>query len=999
MPTDAYLTAGMTVRARGERFTIVEATSLPASPPAVPLTRLILRSIGAETRGMEIIVLHPIEDVEPDEIPDISLERPGRLARSRLLHDAYKLKFAPPTDLLVSPSRSRIRFEPYQYVPAMRALELPRPRLLLADDVGLGKTIEAGLILKDLAARRRANRILIVAPAGIMTQWQRELQAKFGFRFKVFDSDTIHETRLRIEVGANPWAVESRVIASMDLIKRREGAFRELSSTKWDVIIVDEAHHLSAGRNEEDITDRHRLGRWLSEATDALFLLTATPHDGYDESFASLLGLLEPSLLLPGRTISFARYRQHLVRRLKGHIKNENGSDKFLRRRVEPIAVELNQAEAALHAAVMVKANEMEIFALQTRARPLDAEAIRLVATILRKRAASSLRALGHTLGQRMENLQESVEEIEIQRDHLRALRRGETVSDESLARLERDAHRSYLSVMRRLGTRVRRAEDELSAIQELQRLLNECAGQPESKMVSLFAALREIHTLHPEDKVIIFSEYADTISGIADSLRAAPQYFEQFVVLTGELNTTERERVLAQFATPQKLFLLATDAAGEGLNLQRHCHRIIHFELPWNPNRLEQRNGRIDRYGQSVTPIVSFLYAQNTYEGEVLSRLVDKIERQIQRLGSVGDVLGIIQAQRIEDILSRSPSDVQKAIQDADREIEEEIGRAERSSVRSMLLGDGTVDGDELQRARDAAARGCSEAVDLVDFLSRATLAAGGRCERAQTIRVETPRHWLSHSVQPYYENLLPPTTELQDEEPSENFLDQDHPLVIAAVRWVKGRRFDPTDDHRLAYIITPAIFDPDLVATFIVQLRDGEGFEIERIEAVRVALNREVSTNRNADLQALQVEGNGNLPGATLATIFGPWWQSARESALAEARRRAIEWRHSIIAIRGLSQAQLQEDLRRWDHASKQTILGEYATAQAQLRFFGKAELPPTVKRRLRQHEERVRQRLDYLDRRIRFDEPTVEPLGVLLRLPSSVSQNVIHKEGGRP
>ena len=224
MPSDAYLTTGMTVRARGERFKIVEAVPLPASPPALRLSRLVLRSIEGETRGMEIVVLHPIEAVEPDEIPDITLDRPGRLPRFRLLHDAYKLKLAPPTDLLVSPSRSRILFEPYQYVPAMRTLELPRPRLLLADDVGLGKTIEAGLILLDLAARRRANRILIVVPAGIMNQWQRELQIRFGFRFKVFDSDAIHETRTHTEIGANPWAVESRVIASMDLIKRREGA-------------------------------------------------------------------------------------------------------------------------------------------------------------------------------------------------------------------------------------------------------------------------------------------------------------------------------------------------------------------------------------------------------------------------------------------------------------------------------------------------------------------------------------------------------------------------------------------------------------------------------------------------------------------------------------------------------------------------------------------------------------------------------------------------------
>jgi len=152
----------------------------------------------------------------------------------------------------------------------------------------------------------------------------------------------------------------------MDLIKRREGAFRELSSTKWDVIIVDEAHHLSAGRNEEDITDRHRLGRWLSEATDALFLLTATPHDGYDESFASLLGLLEPSLVLPGRTISLARYRQHLVRRLKAISKMKMAPTSFAASggadcgRTKP-------GRSSLHAAVMAKANEMEIFALQTR--------------------------------------------------------------------------------------------------------------------------------------------------------------------------------------------------------------------------------------------------------------------------------------------------------------------------------------------------------------------------------------------------------------------------------------------------------------------------------------------------------------------------------------------------------------------------------------------------------------------------------------------------------
>src|SRR5208283_1162403 len=314
-----------------------------------PLTRLTLRGLEGELRGTEIVVLHPIDPVEPDVVPELSLTRVGRLARFRLLHDVFRLRLSPPTDTLVGINRSRIRFEAYQYVPAARALNLPRPRLLLADDVGLGKTIEAGLILQDLAARRRASRVLVVSPAGIMDQWQQELRSKFGFRFTVFDSDNLHETRKQLEVGANTWAIEPRVIASMDFIKRREGAFRDLSSTKWDVIIVDEAHHLSAGRSSEDVTDRHRLGRWLAEATDALLLLTATPHDGYDVGFISLLGMLEPSLVSTEREVQISRYVRYLGRRLKRHIRTPDGSPKFLERQVRPCAVQLTPEELRLH--------------------------------------------------------------------------------------------------------------------------------------------------------------------------------------------------------------------------------------------------------------------------------------------------------------------------------------------------------------------------------------------------------------------------------------------------------------------------------------------------------------------------------------------------------------------------------------------------------------------------------------------------------------------------
>lgn len=313
--------AGATVRARGGRFLILSADSI-AQTKGDPVRRLRLRALDEPFRNEEICVLHPIEDVEPDEIPELDLAQPGRLARFQLLMDAVRLSLAPGDDRLVSSTRSRIEFEPYQQVPALRALELPRPRLLIADDVGLGKTIEAGLILRELNARRRAARILVVCPASIIEQWQTELASKFGFQFKIFDGEGVAEARRSLEAGSNPWSAEPRVIASVDFIKRREGAFRELSASRWDVIVIDEAHHLASGGNDDELTDRFRLARWLAaENTGALLLLTATPHDGYDQNFASLLSLLEPSLIIPGRNLKFDHYRRHMVRRLKRHVR------------------------------------------------------------------------------------------------------------------------------------------------------------------------------------------------------------------------------------------------------------------------------------------------------------------------------------------------------------------------------------------------------------------------------------------------------------------------------------------------------------------------------------------------------------------------------------------------------------------------------------------------------------------------------------------------------
>lgn len=984
--------AGATVRARGGRFIILSADSI-AQEKGDPIRRLCLRALDEPFRNEEICVLHPIEDVEPDEIPELDLAHPGRLARFQLLMDSIRLSLAPGDDRLVSSTRSRIEFESYQQVPALRALELPRPRLLIADDVGLGKTIEAGLILRELNARRRAARILIVCPASIIEQWQTELASKFGFQFKIFDSEGVAEARRSLEAGTNPWSAEPRVIASVDFIKRREGAFRELSASRWDVIIIDEAHHLASG-NDDEMTDRFRLARWLAtENTGALLLLTATPHDGYDENFKSLLSLLEPALIIPGRDLKYDQYRRHMVRRLKRHVRLPDGSPKFVEREpVQALPVPLTLAESAVQDAVSREAATLDLLA--EKALRADRESIHLVATILRKRAASSLTALRKTVVQRKDNIGQTIAEVEVRRDHLRAVRRGETISQEAQARLERDLYRSYLSTMQRTGRELRRLKDEVEGLDQLEQLILDCGTAPEAKLTTLEHWLKALHKDHPEKKVIVFSEYADTVESIVAHLETRG-YSGRVVQLTGDTESRkDRTKALLRFANAESRILVATDVAGEGLNLHEHCHHLVHFELPWNPNRMEQRNGRIDRYGQKNAPVIAFLYAKDSYEGEVMKRLVLKIEAQMRRLGSVGDVLGQIQADSIERLLSRPAPDVRRAVADAEAQIESELNRASDTRLREEL-GEGNEDGGELARATAAVLAEQERGVALDVFLKRAVMAAGGSIEtRENALHVVTPAAWRSHEVQERYENLLPPGSfRPGDETTALDILHDEHPLLEAAVRWVRSTRFRKEDDHRLAYVAVPQLAEPDLIATFLVTLQDGTAAQLERFEAVRISSELLASKESAADEAASRATFPGNVAADKLGSLFESWWLDARQLTELEARRRAISWRDELVAQRGMERTLQKPEIDRWDKATRDAILRDHLHAEQQPALFGDGpQLPATIRRRLDEHRKRVDLQRVILDRRVAFEDALVEPLGVLLRVPASLVEGAL-------
>jgi len=305
---------GTEVEARGLHWEIVDVRAMGDQ------TMLRLRGLDSIFTRIEVDLLTPFEEVHPIA-QDFTYTRPTQLANWRTYQQAFLLQqsLGPNAFALMQPGRLRI--EPYQLVPVARALRMTRPRLLLADDVGLGKTAEAGLVITELMARRRATRVLIVTPAGpLLAQWKSEMLDRFGLLFKHVDRFTLDQERRQIELGANPLDFIPLALASMDFLKQEKLMDLLERALPYDIIVVDEAHHYAeSGSTDPDETERsqrRKLGEVLAKRSDSLLLLSATPHDGYERSFASLLELLDPCLVDRRGLLRGQQYREHLVRRL-----------------------------------------------------------------------------------------------------------------------------------------------------------------------------------------------------------------------------------------------------------------------------------------------------------------------------------------------------------------------------------------------------------------------------------------------------------------------------------------------------------------------------------------------------------------------------------------------------------------------------------------------------------------------------------------------------------
>jgi len=581
---------------------------------------------------------------------------------------------------LQSPFRAGISIVDYQLDPVVRALQMPRVNLLIADDVGLGKTIEAGLVAQELILRQRVRSILVVVPSSLQIKWRDEMQEKFGLEFRIVDSDLMRDLRRRRGIHANPWTHFPRLITSIDYLKRDRPMrlFRSClpapGETPWprqfDLMIVDEAHNVapaSGGKYATD-SDRTLAIRTLSPHFEHKLFLTATPHNGYQESFTALLELLDDQRFAVGVPPDEAQRKAVMVHRLKSEIVNADGTKKFPERRIEAIEVPYTDAEREAYAKLV------EYGGLRTKTKKSDNGKIAadFVVTLLKKRMFSSPAAFGRTLEKHRQTLAGVGKETKPRkRPAPGILRRQLNSIDEDYAVDEVYEERTdeviELATEQLDGVSAR----EVKILDDLARWTDESTGRPDSKANTFLEWLEK--TVRPDGKwnderVIIFTEWSATQKWLKGMLAGRGMAADgRLETMYGGMDTDDRERIKAAFQTdPRRAdvrILLATDSASEGIDLQRWCHRVVHYEIPWNPMRLEQRNGRVDRHGQRADEVLIYHFVgkgwqeasaagqeKGSLEGdlEFLSKAAKKVEAIRRDLGKVGPVI----ARQIEEAM-----------------------------------------------------------------------------------------------------------------------------------------------------------------------------------------------------------------------------------------------------------------------------------------------------------------------------------------------------------
>lgn len=662
----------------------------------------------------------------------------------RLVIEANRIKLAHYFDPYLAIHTSLVEPLPHQ-ISAVYGEMIPRQplRFLLADDPGAGKTIMAGLLMKELIARSDLERCLVVAPGSLVEQWQDELGEKFNLEFDILSREMIETSR-----SGNPFNDRDFLIARLDVLARNEELQEKLDrSDEWDLIICDEAHRMSATYTGGEVkyTKRYQAGQRLGQVCRHLLLMSATPHNGKEEDFQLFMALLDGDRF-EGRFRDGVHYAdtEDMMRRLtKEELLKFDGRPLFPERRAYTVKYELSPKEAALYTAVTEyvreEMNRVQRFA-ETDGKKRNNVGFAL--QILQRRLASSPAAIYHSLKRRRERLETELAEARLAAKGKRAsfADPSNLPSEEVLENFEEYGQDEVDELEELIATAATTAETieqlaiEVEALKDLETMaLNVLKSGEDTKWKQLNRILDDDLMIDSEGsrrKLIVFTEPKDTLHYLADKVRSRLGKPDAVEVIHGGVKREERRKVIERFMQDKEmLVLIANDAAGEGVNLQRG-HLMVNYDLPWNPNKIEQRFGRIHRIGQTEVCHLWNLVAADTREGEVYARLLEKLETARAALGGrVYDVLGeLFEGTALKDLLF-------DAIQ---------YGEQEDVKARLFEVIDGAVDQDHLLKLLQRRAL-------TNDAMPEAQVAALRReMERAEAQRLQ-PHHIQSFFVEAF--------------------------------------------------------------------------------------------------------------------------------------------------------------------------------------------------------------------------------------------------------
>ena len=680
----------------------------------------------------------------------------------RLASEAYRIRLAHLFDPYLAVSASQIEALPHQ-ITAVYGEMLPRQplRFLLADDPGAGKTIMAGLLIKELLIRGDLDRCLIVAPGSLVEQWQDELSEKFGLRF-----DALTRDQIEASVTGNPFAECRRLIVRLDMAARSDELKAKLvAAPEWDLVICDEAHRMSASYfgGEVKETQRHKLGKLLGTRTRNLLLMSATPHNGKEADFQLFMGLLDADRF-EGRFregVHKADVSDMMRRLTKEELYRFDGTPLFPERRAYTASYELSPLEADLYQAVTTYVRE-EMNRADRNADGARRNNVGFALQILQRRLASSPAAIHRSLERRRKRLEDRLREERIGRDTAAAkLTPGPVLPaydpdeiDEAPG-AEAEALEEKIVDSATAAQTLMELDAEITILKDLEaRALRLKLSGQDAKWRELESILDEPIMLDAASglrrKILIFTEPKDTLEYLADKIRGRVGDAQSVVVIHGGIAREARRAAIAAFnSDPVVRVMIANDAAGEGVNLQRGAHLMVNYDLPWNPNRLEQRFGRIHRIGQTEICHLWNLCATNTREGEVYRRLLDKLEEARKALGGkVYDVLGeLFEGQALRDLLvdairyGEQPEKKAELFRKVDGAVD--VASIERLVAERKLTSEG-MDPNAVAAIREEMERALARRLQphfIGAFFREAFTTLGGRIAERERGRFEITR------------------------------------------------------------------------------------------------------------------------------------------------------------------------------------------------------------------------------------------------------------------